>query len=1714
MKRIILSITVALAALASFAQGVPQRNPTRFDFENGITVGKIFEIPFGTSLPQVRAGKPAIFNLITGGDTVLKHWTGARWKTLADGVGGLDSAAVKALFPDQALKNALSTGKRILYSDNDTVKARVLEAGPNTTISDSIPGKLIISSTAGGNVNGSQSIIKQSDSLRVSPNYIQKTTVLNATTAVAMRNFKPVEDGTLITTQGYWSANGKGSATYRWFATNTDTEDSVETWGYGIGRFKLVLKNHEIDAQVGGVVGDGVVDDLRRLQATSDWCAGTLGRGTTLTLPNGRIRITGQWNVGITSVSFASYGWTIRGKGPSMFPYYAEYGGTCIYYDGPSGAGTNIVNLKSSLANVQMEEFVVTCAYNDAVDVGINLENAKGTTFTFRRLIIGMYAQMPTYGVKWNKNGFANAEFTTWYNCSLNGTLTAYWQNSGQSLSNTFYKCNGSVMYGGKILDFVENGGAMFNDCDFSGLNGGIPTNIWAQSTNYQTKGQYIRANGNSYRSRNAGTSASSGSGPSGTGTGITDGSIVWDYVRPDRVTTFMALGGPDSDPVKFNGGRAEIVGRLLEVYNDANSVNVTFEKFTMTVPSKATGQFPDWIVVGNNSYTNVSIDIIKGAFVITGGGGEAPRDYIHQLPMNIGGSNTVQIHMDGVDFAGCWPTLKNPDGQPVTPTNSGAGIGAQQLFSRVWAENCKVIHTLAGSQRTWALDKVYLDNTPNGDKSFKQENLLTYSSFGTNRGFIAPTGWTLVGGSQIEIANLAPEKKEATNTEGVTLLFGNNQRMYQDIPQGTININSAQANIVGYKATIAPYYGGKIRFALENSSTGEIYDEWVMQATNGTTTLRQHEVELNALIRGGQPGLLRVVIENLSATNLIFMELYKHYLFTSFNARYIGTTASPISRVQTWESIVRTEKVTQRLQVPVLPSSVSTTTAEPEGDLNIDRSNGNLQIYSDRWQAFPGQDRGTAPPASGAWKANWIRWNTDSTSSTVAWRCTVGGVPGTWVAFGGGSSSLVTRYQPYGSIINDSAWSNMTDSIVANGATASINSGKIAVSGGTGNYSQTIDINKTLKGTDGNTNLEQWRISSRIRVASTGNGFGLGTRSNSTYGNYYLAGRYNSSNGTLYINATGVDVATLQGPSVSVNDEILLTLERKGLTVVLTAQNVTTNGAVFTLTYPYNLPGIQVQNNGRFAIYSFGGNFTVNTLDVSSNETMNADLMIVSDSKYLYNATNGNGWSTLIKQNYETAVSSGGYERTEEWLARVGEMISLKPQNVIIAAPSNDARTGQNTDTTKARITRLEKRLRDAGINVYLMDGFYETQASPNPYASWVNTTKSPDSVIRTLDITRRPGALDPGDNIHLTNLGHQWVYEQVVASNKIKPFKGEAVGITASSNAFIQNQTAAVQSAGFSINGDSKINANLEVGNSLANGTIDLRINGDAGGRGLSMYDDGAYFNTIAANTSFSSFWNHMLKARVFIYYTGDNGNAPHMQLAADGSTYVYGSIYAGDLRPGIQTFRVAENQRIAMYHDGTNQIFLFGNDNTNAGNPAEIRASTFKFRTFPTSGGSTTAAMDILPNGNIGINNTNPTAKLHVGGSIASSDLDPANVSVTRAHTLSTPGGILIPVAGQWAQVTTLSTTTTINTTMHQIEASASAGSIQLSLPTTGVYANGIGIEFVVVKVDNTANGVTIVGTINGTANRTINTQYSGYRLRAINNSGEYRIVGTIN
>lgn len=108
--------------------------------------------------------------------------------------------------------------------------------------------------------------------------------------------------------------------------------------------------------------------------------------------------------------------------------------------------------------------------------------------------------------------------------------------------------------------------------------------------------------------------------------------------------------------------------------------------------------------------------------------------------------------------------------------------------------------------------------------------------------------------------------------------------------------------------------------------------------------------------------------------------------------------------------------------------------------------------------------------------------------------------------------------------------------------------------------------------------------------------------------------------------------------------------------------------------------------------------------------------------------------------------------------------------------------------------------------------------------------------------------------------------------------------------------------------------------------------------------------------------------------------------------------------------------------------------------------------------------------LTNGAVGINQSAPTSKLHISGSVAFS-------------------------------TTSVSTTTTLDNTHHTVRVDASGGAVTINLPTA---ASSTGRVYVIKKIDATANAVTIDGdgaeTIDGAATVSTTTQYVSYMIQS--------------
>jgi hypothetical protein len=142
------------------------------------------------------------------------------------------------------------------------------------------------------------------------------------------------------------------------------------------------------------------------------------------------------------------------------------------------------------------------------------------------------------------------------------------------------------------------------------------------------------------------------------------------------------------------------------------------------------------------------------------------------------------------------------------------------------------------------------------------------------------------------------------------------------------------------------------------------------------------------------------------------------------------------------------------------------------------------------------------------------------------------------------------------------------------------------------------------------------------------------------------------------------------------------------------------------------------------------------------------------------------------------------------------------------------------------------------------------------------------------------------------------------------------------------------------------------------------------------------------------------------------------------------------------------------------------------------AATASSGFLFRTKNASN-TAVNALGIDKNGNVGIKTLAPSADFEING-----------VAKTKGLVLG---------------ITTQTSAYSILTTDYTIRCDATSAAFAVTLPTASTCTGQV---FVIKKIDSSANAVTINGTLDGTASRTLTTQYSSYTVQS--NGTTYDII----
>ncbi len=223
-----------------------------------------------------------------------------------------------------------------------------------------------------------------------------------------------------------------------------------------------------------------------------------------------------------------------------------------------------------------------------------------------------------------------------------------------------------------------------------------------------------------------------------------------------------------------------------------------------------------------------------------------------------------------------------------------------------------------------------------------------------------------------------------------------------------------------------------------------------------------------------------------------------------------------------------------------------------------------------------------------------------------------------------------------------------------------------------------------------------------------------------------------------------------------------------------VTAYNVTTKSYPVFVKYQFQFayPQLNVTpNRGKFAIYNFGGTQLVNSLTVSSQAPIGADLMIVGDSKTVpyFAGVYTNGFGVIMQSYMRTTIDGnrlwgdGGCSSSS-----LPEIISLKPKSVILNIGRNDIVIGSIPFATySANYASIVTQLQTAGIVVYHLLPLYEPAGvNQTPLTNFINSTYPAANIIDSglQNYAASNTTILAGDLVHPNALGNQIIAQAII--------------------------------------------------------------------------------------------------------------------------------------------------------------------------------------------------------------------------------------------------------------------------------------------------------------------------------------------------------------
>lgn len=357
--------------------------------------------------------------------------------------------------------------------------------------------------------------------------------------------------------------------------------------------------------------------------------------------------------------------------------------------------------------------------------------------------------------------------------------------------------------------------------------------------------------------------------------------------------------------------------------------------------------------------------------------------------------------------------------------------------------------------------------------------------------------------------------------------------------------------------------------------------------------------------------------------------------------------------------------------------------------------------------------------------------------------------------------------------VLFDKTFDSDTNGFTNNGATISISSNRLQLSGGTNTFTKYVSNTAY-----GSTNLNNWSLECIWVVGSlsaTTDFMGIGVQGDSSFGGagQICGGFLVSTSGTIkgqiniYKGSGTILGSSPTKVAFSLGDTIQYIFSLSGQTLTMKARNLTTNGdysvATATPSMASTTSGFLV-NTGKFALTTFSGTAEIVRFRGVSENALNPKIVFVGDSK-----TNGFsagsfdlGWGSRVMAGSSSsyAIVAKVNSVTQDVLNAITELERMKPRYVALAIGRNDVSSGVSTATWQANYSEIVRRLKAVGSKIIHVSPTGETSLNQTALYNYQKSFTQ-DVFVDVLTNFNNATMLS-ADNVHENAVGHQFKADQ----------------------------------------------------------------------------------------------------------------------------------------------------------------------------------------------------------------------------------------------------------------------------------------------------------------------------------------------------------------